>query len=78
MRHHQPLDDTTASGQLFLDMTEVEAPGYPDKMQVDQKGNLYYTGPAGPHPGNGFSKRSVDRSIVQCGLQRGTTPREQD
>jgi sugar lactone lactonase YvrE len=54
VRHHHPLDDTTARGQLFVSKSEGEAPGYPDKMKVDQKGNLYYTGPAGSHSDNEF------------------------
>jgi hypothetical protein len=49
----------------------AKARGYPNEMKVDEKRNMYYTGPAGPHPDSELFKRSVDRSIVQCGLQWG-------
>lgn len=40
-------DDTLGSGQLFIDMNADKAPGAPDGMKVDQKGNVYCTGPGG-------------------------------
>jgi len=40
-------DDTLANIELFVDMTSDKAPGGPDGMKVDQKGNLYSTGPGG-------------------------------
>lgn len=40
-------DDTFGAGQLFIDMSSDKAPGGPDGMKVDQKGNLYSTGPGG-------------------------------
>jgi gluconolactonase len=40
-------DDTLGSGQLFIDMNADKAPGVPDGMKVDQKGNVYCTGPGG-------------------------------
>ena len=40
-------DDTFGAGGLFMDMTSDKAPGGPDGMKVDQKGNLYSTGPGG-------------------------------
>lgn len=40
-------DDTLGSGELFIDMTSDKAPGAPDGMKVDQKGNVYCTGPGG-------------------------------
>jgi gluconolactonase len=40
-------DDTIANGHTFIDMTDDKAPGGPDGIKVDQKGNLYSTGPAG-------------------------------
>jgi len=46
-RYEVNLDDTFGSGQLFIDMTSDKAPGGPDGMKVDQKGNLYSTGPGG-------------------------------
>jgi hypothetical protein len=70
-RPDRQLDDTTANGQLFVDLTADKARGYPDEMKVDEKRNMYYTGPAGPHPDSEFLKRSVDRSIVLWGLQCG-------
>lgn len=40
-------DDTIANGQLFVDMTTDKAPGNPDGIKVDQKKNVYSTGPGG-------------------------------
>jgi gluconolactonase len=40
-------DDTIANGHTFIDMTPDKAPGVPDGMKVDQKGNVYCTGPGG-------------------------------
>jgi gluconolactonase len=40
-------DDSFGAGGLFMDMTSDKAPGGPDGMKVDQKGNLYSTGPGG-------------------------------
>ena len=40
-------DDTIANGQLFIDMTPDKAPGGPDGIKVDQRGNVYSTGPGG-------------------------------
>ena len=40
-------DDTLANGQVFIDMTGDNAPGAPDGMKVDRKGNVYCTGPGG-------------------------------
>lgn len=47
MRYAVQPDDTLANGQLFIDMTPDKAPGAPDGMKVDQKGNVYCTGPGG-------------------------------
>ena len=40
-------DDSLANGQLFIDMNTDKGPGVPDGMKVDQKGNVYCTGPGG-------------------------------
>jgi gluconolactonase len=40
-------DDTIANGQLFVDMTSDKAPGGPDGIKVDQRGNVYSSGPGG-------------------------------
>jgi len=40
-------DDTIGNGQLFIDMNADKGPGVPDGMKVDQKGNVYCTGPGG-------------------------------
>jgi sugar lactone lactonase YvrE len=40
-------DDTLANGKLLVDMSPDKAPGGPDGMKVDQKGNIYCTGPGG-------------------------------
>jgi gluconolactonase len=47
MRYEVQPDDTLASGQMFVDMNADKAPGVPDGMKVDQKGNVYCTGPGG-------------------------------
>lgn len=47
MRYDVRPDDTITSGKVFIDMTEDKAPGVPDGMKVDQKGNVYCTGPGG-------------------------------
>ncbi|HLJ14033.1 MAG TPA: SMP-30/gluconolactonase/LRE family protein [Bryobacteraceae bacterium] len=46
-RYEVKPDDTLANGQLFIDMTPDKAPGGPDGIKVDQKGNVYSTGPGG-------------------------------
>lgn len=46
-RYAVNADDTFGAGELFMDMTSDKAPGGPDGMKVDQKGNLYSTGPGG-------------------------------
>jgi len=40
-------DDTIANPHVFIDMTSDPAPGVPDGMKVDKKGNVYCTGPGG-------------------------------
>lgn len=47
MRYEVKADDTIADGRLFADMTADPAPGGTDGMKVDQKGNVYCTGPGG-------------------------------
>lgn len=47
MRYEVQPDDTIANGKVFIDMSEDKAPGVPDGMKVDQKGNVYCTGPGG-------------------------------
>jgi gluconolactonase len=47
MRYSVQPDDTLGNGQLFIDMNADKAPGAPDGMKVDQKGNVYCTGPGG-------------------------------
>lgn len=46
-RYEVQPDDTLAGGQVFIDMNADKAPGVPDGMKVDQKGNVYCTGPGG-------------------------------
>jgi gluconolactonase len=46
-RYEVQPDGTFANGQLFIDMTPDKAPGNPDGIKVDQKGNVYSTGPGG-------------------------------
>jgi gluconolactonase len=40
-------DDTVTNRVVFVDMTADKRPGTPDGMKVDERGNLYTTGPAG-------------------------------
>lgn len=40
-------DNTVANGRTFVDMTRETAPGGVDGIRVDQKGNIYFTGPGG-------------------------------
>jgi gluconolactonase len=40
-------DDTIADGRLIVDMSAEKAPGVPDGMKVDERGNLYSTGAGG-------------------------------
>ena len=47
MRFDVRPDDTLANGQVFIDMNGDDAPGVPDGMKVDTKGNVYCTGPGG-------------------------------
>jgi gluconolactonase len=47
MRYQVQPDDGVANGQVFVDMNPDKAPGNPDGMKVDTRGNLYSTGPGG-------------------------------
>lgn len=47
MRYDVQPDGTIANGQVFIDMNSESAPGGPDGMKTDQKGNIYSTGPGG-------------------------------
>jgi gluconolactonase len=47
MRYDVQPDDTIAGGRVFVDMNGDNAPGNPDGMKVDARGNLYSTGPGG-------------------------------
>ncbi|MDP9112516.1 MAG: SMP-30/gluconolactonase/LRE family protein, partial [Acidobacteriota bacterium] len=40
-------DGTIENGRVFIDMRSDKTPGGPDGMKVDQKGNVYCTGPGG-------------------------------
>src|SRR6202521_8238 len=46
MRYDVQPDDTIANGRLFLDTSVDTAPGVPDGMKVDLKGNIYQSGPS--------------------------------
>ncbi|OFW03490.1 MAG: hypothetical protein A3I61_16750 [Acidobacteria bacterium RIFCSPLOWO2_02_FULL_68_18] len=46
-RYDVQRDDTIANGRLLVDMSAEKAPGVPDGMKVDERGNLYSTGPGG-------------------------------
>jgi gluconolactonase len=47
MRYTVNADGSLTGGKLLFDATSDEAPGAPDGMRVDQKGNLYSAGPGG-------------------------------
>jgi gluconolactonase len=47
VRYDVQNDGTIANRQLFIDTTTDKAPGAPDGMKVDQKGNMFTTGPGG-------------------------------
>jgi gluconolactonase len=38
---------TLGAGRVFLDLTDSPDPGVPDGLKVDQRGNLWATGPSG-------------------------------
>ena len=47
MRFDVQPDGGVTNGQVITDMNSDTAPGVPDGMKVDQKGNIYCTGPGG-------------------------------
>jgi len=47
MRFDVRPDGGVTNGQVITDMNSDTAPGAPDGMKVDQKGNIYCTGPGG-------------------------------
>jgi gluconolactonase len=47
VRYDVRTDDSVANGRTFVDMNDNKAPGNPDGMKVDGKGNVYCTGPGG-------------------------------
>jgi gluconolactonase len=47
MRYEVQPDDTVRNRTVFIDMTADKAPGGTDGMKVDQRGNVYCTGPGG-------------------------------
>jgi gluconolactonase len=47
MRYEVNLDGTLSNGKVFFDMTSAEGEDALDGMKVDQKGNLYVSGPGG-------------------------------
>src|SRR5499425_3067427 len=47
MRYEVQPDGTLANGKVFFDMTGAEGEDALDGMKVDQKGNLYVSGPGG-------------------------------
>ena len=40
-------DGSVGAGRVFADVTSEKAPGLPDGMKVDKKGNIFATGPGG-------------------------------
>lgn len=46
-RYDVQPDDTITNQQVFIDMSPDKAPGGPDGMKVDEKGNVYSVGPGG-------------------------------
>lgn len=47
MRFDVQPDGSIANGQVFIDMSSDPAPGVPDGMKVDERGNVYCAGPGG-------------------------------
>jgi gluconolactonase len=47
MRYEVNPDGTLSNGKVFFDMTSAEGEDALDGMKVDQKGNLYVSGPGG-------------------------------
>ena len=47
MRFEVQLDGSLARDSVFFDLTRETAPGLPDGIKIDQKGNVYSTGPGG-------------------------------
>lgn len=47
MRYDVRPDDGIANGHVFVDMNADKAPGNPDGMKVDTRGNVYCSGPGG-------------------------------
>ncbi len=47
MRYHVEPDGSLTDAKLFYDATSDPRPGAPDGMKVDEKGNVYSTGPGG-------------------------------
>jgi gluconolactonase len=47
MRYEVQADGTLANGKVFFDMTSAEGEDALDGMKIDQKGNLYVSGPGG-------------------------------
>jgi gluconolactonase len=47
MRYRVQHDGSVTDGALFLDASHESAPGVPDGIRVDTKGNLYGAGPGG-------------------------------
>lgn len=47
IRYDVLADGGVANGRVIVDMTAETAPGGTDGMKVDQRGNVYCTGPGG-------------------------------
>jgi gluconolactonase len=47
MRYEVQADGTLANGKVFFDVTSAEGEDALDGMKIDQKGNLYVSGPGG-------------------------------
>ena len=47
MRYEVKADGTLSNGEIFFDMTSAQGEDALDGMKIDQKGNLYVSGPGG-------------------------------
>jgi gluconolactonase len=47
MRYDVAADGRVANGRVFVDLTAETAAGLPDGLKVDERGNVYATGPGG-------------------------------
>jgi gluconolactonase len=70
MRYDVKPDGAVTNGKIFYDATSSKEDGAPDGMKVDQKGNVYSTGPGGlwifsPH-GKHLGTIKLPEKVANC------------